>query len=385
MNSTQLDYFFNKTQTETINLKYLNFNQPSELVIADYPNLKGIDGRSIPHLTQLTITNCPQLEKINIEGSKNNQQLILNNLPNLKRLFCSSNNLTTLDLSDYNGLEYLPESVKYFKCSVDKRKEAKVKAIYNLFADEKGEQEKLEEQLKLLQEQKAKLEELNQKLLERIPFLEKQIEEYEFLIKEQKTKIVNNYLLSFTEEEKDALEELIKVHKNYLEAKKQKSPSFGFKQKYDELYYRLENKLEQVKEKEQALANVLLIKQNIAGIEENIKSVHLTISSPNYYNYITMGDIEVMGGHAMIGNTIGDNTNLSHNQYATRIEEVELEAKILQPTYGIPSSNTWLGTKAKRFGFVQSVGKYWWERAKNKLRNYEKGFACLLIMFIYAY
>ncbi|CAJ0895339.1 4100_t:CDS:2 [Entrophospora sp. SA101] len=314
-------------------------NEFHELVIADYPNLKGIDGRSIPHLTQLTITNCPQLEKINIEGSKNNQQLILNNLPNLKRLFCSSNNLTTLDLSDYNGLEYLPESVKYFKCSVDKRKEAKVKAIYNLFADEKGEQEKLEEQLKLLQEQKAKLEELNQKLLERIPFLEKQIEEYEFLIKEQKTKIVNNYLLSFTEEEKDALEELIKVHKNYLEAKKQKSPSFGFKQKYDELYYRLENKLEQVKEKEQALANVLLIKQNIAGIEENIKSVHLTISSPNYYNYITMGDIEVMGGHAMIGNTIGDNTNLSHNQYATRIEEVELEAKILQPTYGIPSSS----------------------------------------------
>jgi hypothetical protein len=80
-------------------------------------------------------------------------------------------------------------------------------------------------------------------LLKRISDLEILTQENQRLIKEKKGKIVNNYLVSFTEEEKDALEELIKVHKTYLEAKKQRTSSFELKQKYDKLYYQLGEKL----------------------------------------------------------------------------------------------------------------------------------------------
>jgi hypothetical protein len=39
-------------------------------------------------------------------------------------------NINNTDLD--SGLEYLPESVEIFDCSADERKDAKVKAIYNL-------------------------------------------------------------------------------------------------------------------------------------------------------------------------------------------------------------------------------------------------------------
>jgi hypothetical protein len=51
-------------------------------------------------------------------------------------------NITKLEELDVNntdidsGLEYLPDSVKSFECLADERPEAKVKAIYDLFADE---------------------------------------------------------------------------------------------------------------------------------------------------------------------------------------------------------------------------------------------------------
>ena len=59
-----------KEQVEIINLKNLEFEQP-ELIIDNYPNLKGINGAFISNLTQLTITNCPQLEEIIIKKSNN--------------------------------------------------------------------------------------------------------------------------------------------------------------------------------------------------------------------------------------------------------------------------------------------------------------------------
>ncbi|CAJ0841007.1 6116_t:CDS:2 [Entrophospora sp. SA101] len=169
----QLDYFYNKSQK--------------------------IDGYEASILTQLTINNCPQLEKINIRNSESLQQLTLNNLPKLRELYCSENKLTALEINNcanlerincsYNqltqiklpkgeklellslagnnlnqdlsflsglvglnntdidrGLEYLPESVEYFACSANKRKDAKVQAIYNLFADEQGEVETQKQQ-----------------------------------------------------------------------------------------------------------------------------------------------------------------------------------------------------------------------------------------------
>jgi len=54
-------------------------------------------------------------------------------------------NLEYLDINNTNidsGLEYLPESVKYFKCSADQSKDAKCQAIYILFANKRGKVEK---------------------------------------------------------------------------------------------------------------------------------------------------------------------------------------------------------------------------------------------------
>jgi len=187
----QLDYFYaDKNQVEEIYLKYLNFNQPSELTINDYSNLKRINGYEVPNLTQLTITNCPQLERTDINNSKNNlTSLEINNCDNLQRIDCSNNKLAQIklfqiekleilylnnnnlnqDLSflsglvglkelylcsnplygslEYlsgmsklewlnisntdldSGLEYSPDSLKYFYCSADERKNAKCKTL----------------------------------------------------------------------------------------------------------------------------------------------------------------------------------------------------------------------------------------------------------------
>jgi Leucine-rich repeat (LRR) protein len=73
---------------------------------------------------------------------------------NLKRLDLSKNHFTgslaplkdmskleSLDIRDTDiseGLEHLPKSVKNFYCSANERKDYKCKAIYNLFANEKG-------------------------------------------------------------------------------------------------------------------------------------------------------------------------------------------------------------------------------------------------------
>jgi hypothetical protein len=48
--------------------------------------------------------------------------------------------LKTLDISNTDldsGLEYLPESVEEFNCSANLRRNAKVKVVYDLFANKK--------------------------------------------------------------------------------------------------------------------------------------------------------------------------------------------------------------------------------------------------------
>ena len=55
----------------------------------------------------------------------------LKNLTKLEKLYISN---TDID----SGLEYLPESVKIFYCSAAWKKDAKCKAIYNLFANDQG-------------------------------------------------------------------------------------------------------------------------------------------------------------------------------------------------------------------------------------------------------
>jgi hypothetical protein len=58
----------------------------------------------------------------------------LKNLTKLKILDISNTDINS-------GLEFLPASVEGFSCSVDLRKDAKCKIIYNLFANDRGEVE----------------------------------------------------------------------------------------------------------------------------------------------------------------------------------------------------------------------------------------------------
>lgn len=104
--------YSDKKRVEKIELNYLDFEQPSELTIDNYPNLKEIGGRNVSNLINLTIVNCPQLEEMNISYLKNAQQLILNNLVSLGILNCSWNNLTTLDLTNCVNLQriYCPNN-----------------------------------------------------------------------------------------------------------------------------------------------------------------------------------------------------------------------------------------------------------------------------------
>jgi hypothetical protein len=84
------------------------------------------------NLESLLIDNFNQ-EKIK-EGVYNRFTGSLKPLKNLTKL-------KWLDISSTDvgsGLEYLPESVKYFSCLVDYRKGAKCQKIYSLFANDQG-------------------------------------------------------------------------------------------------------------------------------------------------------------------------------------------------------------------------------------------------------
>lgn len=77
-----------------------------------------------------------KLERLNISNVDIDSSSLkpLQKLVKLKMLNISGTNFDS-------GLEYLPESLKDFRCLVEERKDAKVKVIYNLFADEKREVE----------------------------------------------------------------------------------------------------------------------------------------------------------------------------------------------------------------------------------------------------
>jgi len=73
-------------------------------------------------------------EKQISQGSYNHFIGSLESLKNLVKLKELGIDNTDID----SGLEYLPESIEKFYCSVKERKDAKVKSIYNLFTNEQG-------------------------------------------------------------------------------------------------------------------------------------------------------------------------------------------------------------------------------------------------------
>jgi len=116
-------------------------------------------GCSNNQLTNLILPNNPvNLERLSLTNNSFNQDLsFLTEHVNLKRLYLGNNKFTgsleylkdmrqleTLNVDDTDlesGLEYVPESVEKFFCSASQKKDAKAKAIYNLFANDQGEVE----------------------------------------------------------------------------------------------------------------------------------------------------------------------------------------------------------------------------------------------------
>lgn len=170
-------------------------NQLAELNLQDFPKLKTLicnDNK----LTSLNLSNNKELENLNImDNSFAEQNLsLLGNLTKLKELRLGNENskrineqlynrfhdsleplknisgLKLLDIRNTNvsgGLEHLPESIDLFNCLADIRKDAQVKKIYDLFANEQGEVELLTEPNKgFIKDFSAKLRVYKQKIAE---------------------------------------------------------------------------------------------------------------------------------------------------------------------------------------------------------------------------
>ena len=158
-------------------------NQLAELNFQDFPKLKTLicnDNK----LTSLDLSNNKELEDLNIMNNSFAEQnlSLLTPSTKLKELRLGNNrfhdsleplkNISGLKLLDIRntdisrGLEHLPESIDLFNCLADIKKEAQVKKIYDLFANEQGEVELLTEPNGFIKDFPAKLRAYKQKITE---------------------------------------------------------------------------------------------------------------------------------------------------------------------------------------------------------------------------
>jgi len=163
-----LDCFYPKEKRRiTRQLNISNKNLTGVLDLSDFVNLEELDCsysnviefRPMNQTTNLIfLESLNSLKVLNLSNDNFNKDLsFLKGKVNLESLEIASSqfygslkplkNLTKLKkLSISNtdidsGLEYLPDSLETFYCSVKEKKDAKVKAIQNLFANENGEVE----------------------------------------------------------------------------------------------------------------------------------------------------------------------------------------------------------------------------------------------------
>ncbi|CAG8733091.1 6530_t:CDS:2, partial [Racocetra persica] len=160
----------NRARKEELEKKYSK--DPKSLFTEE--EAKQIDGG------KLDLSEYPNLEKITISGEYLKSpltELELGEKPKLYLLYVPDNRLIslvlneTLDISNTDidsGLEYLPDSVKKFKCSTDKRPDTKAKAIYDLFANDQGKDAEFKIQLQ-------EAEEYNKTLSDEVKFPQYQI------------------------------------------------------------------------------------------------------------------------------------------------------------------------------------------------------------------
>lgn len=146
---TYLDWKYPQILINTTTYLYISYrNLANSLDLTDFINLEKLycSGNK---LTSLNLNNCLKLKEIDCRDNNLQDLSTFKNLVNLEKLNIRNNPLTgsleplqslgklrELDISDTDidkGLEYLPESLEGFSCLAYK-KDAKCKAIYNLFA-----------------------------------------------------------------------------------------------------------------------------------------------------------------------------------------------------------------------------------------------------------
>ncbi|CAJ0755884.1 218_t:CDS:10 [Entrophospora sp. SA101] len=230
---------------------YLQQKYPTEQAKAEITKLyivdKGLEGN-------LDLTDFPNLEKLYLYNNCLTKLNLNNFYPRLP------SNLEKITNKNKINQEYLPDSLEKFDYDTKLRPNCKITT------------EQLREQLKLLEAEKARL-------TKRIVDLETLTAESERLVKEQKEKIVKDYLL-FTEEQEQMLQKLISFTRT-VEI---------ILNKFEELYHHELTLERQNKEKQNLPQQITNIEKSISEMKRDIKLLEVNPSQV-VNNYITTGDI----------------------------------------------------------------------------------------------
>ncbi|CAJ0747001.1 12905_t:CDS:2 [Entrophospora sp. SA101] len=224
-------------------------------------------------------------------------------------------------------------------------------------------------EIQLLKKQQSLFAEKEQQ----INYLELRVQELTNLIKTQKQKIIQDFLNILPE--KELIQQLITTYLEFKKAEKQKLPSLKLKKQNQriedelieklgeefvenlqpilklELEERLKGKTFLIKEQRKLLKmnsgkeeKELVNKHEKTSQEQMEKFQELKIEMAEMKGQLAMikdrpqQTINVEGGHVLVGNHMGDNTNLSHAIQA----QAEQQALQVQPTnqpYGTPGSS----------------------------------------------
>ncbi|CAJ0857602.1 4307_t:CDS:2, partial [Entrophospora sp. SA101] len=212
-----------------------------ELNIENFDNLEYICVKNLPDLIKITIKNCNKLETLEYHLEKKLEVILVN---------------STLEIIKSSNINKKPVVVYQAK----ETNQGKITT------------EQLREQLKLLEAEKARL-------TKRIVDLETLTAESERLVKEQKEKIVKDYLL-FTEEQEQMLQKLISFTRT-VEI---------ILNKFEELYHHELTLERQNKEKQNLPQQITNIEKSISEMKRDIKLLEVNPSQV-VNNYITTGDI----------------------------------------------------------------------------------------------
>jgi Leucine-rich repeat (LRR) protein len=265
-----------------------NRNQLTNLTLKNCPNITKLvaNKNQLTSLDFLSDLASEKLELLNISGNNISESDLtpFTDLTNLRHLglgnwykkvinqeiynrlvgslepLANMNRLEELDLAGTDvtsGWEHLPSSLQTLYLFSKERPDSQVQIIadqlkqYGETAKDRHEDDnfalllikyKNEKQIQELKKEKEHFVEQQKE----ISYLELRVNELTDLIKEQKEKIIQDFLTLFPEQEQSLLKELITIHLEFTKAKKQGLSFADSRSKRDKLRNELENKLQTI-------------------------------------------------------------------------------------------------------------------------------------------